>query len=172
MLAIPLARLEREGTLELRASIPVEDPSWEGTGLRFFAPLEVSGQARWVPGGEVLVQLSLRGTLRYECRRCLEPVDVSVEEELEILFLPPDEARDQENESEGVRVFDPAKGEIDLGETIREEMVLSQSPWVLCDPECKGLCPQCGINLNEDTCQCSVREPDPRWDALRALKDE
>lgn len=172
MLVISLARLEREGTFEFRADISPEDPAWEGTELRFSSPLRASGEARWVPSGEVLVRLSLRGELSCRCRRCLEPVQVPVSEELELLYVPPDEAQEPDEEDEEVRVLDPGATEIDLVSAIREEMILARSPWVLCDPGCRGLCPRCGIDLNEETCQCTAKEPDPRWDALRALKDE
>ncbi len=170
MLTIPLARLEREGSLEIRAEIPSDDPSWEGTELRFSAPLSVSGKAGWMASGEVLARLRLRGVLAQECRRCLEPVSVEVKEELTLVFSPMEET--DEGEEEGVRPLPDGPGELDLAEAIREELVLSQSPLALCRPDCKGLCPQCGVNLNEDRCECSSEELDPRWDALRALNEE
>jgi len=170
MLAIPLVRLEREGRLEFRAEISPDDPSWEGTELRFSAPLSVFGQAQWIPSGDVLVRLRLRGALNQECRRCLEPVEVPVDEELELLYVTVDEleAADQET----VRPLPSGQGELDLGEAIREEMILSQSPLVVCKPDCRGLCPQCGANWNYDSCSCSQEVSDSRWDALRALKKE
>jgi uncharacterized protein len=68
-------------------------------------------------------------------------------------------------------VYDPTHGALDLEDAVREEVVLAMEPYVVCDPECKGLCPKCGTDLNEETCDCSENEPDPRWAALRALKD-
>ena len=170
MLTIPLARLEREGSLEVRAEIPSDDPSWEGTELRFSAPLSVSGQVQWVASGEVFARLRLLGTLAQECRRCLEPVSVGVEEELDLLFSPVEESG--ELEEEGVRPLPDGLGELDLLGAIREELILSQSPLALCKPDCRGLCPRCGVNLNEERCECSNEELDPRWDALRALNEE
>ena len=170
MLTIPLARLEREGSLEVRAEIPADDPSWEGTELRFLAPLSVSGRVQWVPSGEVLARLSLQGLLAQKCRRCLEPVSVRVEEELELLFAPGDEYAGMENGS--VRLLPEGVGGLDLVEAIREDLILSQSLLALCRPDCKGLCPQCGINLNENRCECSQEESDPRWDILRALNEK
>ncbi len=170
MLTIPLAHLEREGSLEIQSEIPTDDPSWEGTELRFSAPLSVAGQVQWIPSGEVLARLRLQGLLAQECRRCLEPVTVPVEEELELLFAPMDESDDPDEET--VRPLPEKAGELDLGEAIREEVVLSQSLLALCRTDCKGLCPQCGTNLNESSCQCSREEADPRWDALRALNQE
>jgi uncharacterized protein len=170
MLTIPLARLEREGSLEIRAEIPSDDPSWEGTELRFSAPLSVFGQVRWILSGEVLARIRLQGLMAQECRRCLEPVNVRVEEELDLLFAPADESA--EMDEDGVRPLPERIGELDLADAIREEMLLSQSRLALCKPECKGLCPQCGINLNVDRCKCSQEESDPRWDTLKALNEE
>jgi len=164
-----LARLEREGTLEFQAAIPSDDPSWEGTELRFSAPLSISGQAKWLTSGEVLVRVSLRGALGLECRRCLDPVEVPVAEELTLLFVPPGEANDEDGEE---RLLPEGKGELELGEAIREEVILTLWPFALCKPDCRGFCPRCGVNLNEETCQCSSEELDPRWDALRALNEE
>ena len=165
-----MARLEREGSLEIRAEIPSDDPSWGGTELRFSAPLSVSGQIRWIPSGEVYARLRLLGVLAQECRRCLEPVSVRVEEELNLVFSPM--AESEESEEDGVWPLPDGLGELDLREAIRGEMILSQSPLALCKPDCKGLCPRCGVNLNEDRCECSNEELDPRWDALRALNEE
>jgi uncharacterized protein len=169
MLTIPLARLEREGALEVQAAIPPDDPSWDGTELRFSTPLSISGQARWLTSGEVLVRVSLRAGLSQECRRCLEPVEAPLEEELVLLFVPPGGIEEQDDE---VRSLPQGMVELDLREVIREEVILAQRPYVLCRPECRGLCPACGANLNEETCQCSSEELDPRWDALRALNEE
>ena len=73
---------------------------------------------------------------------------------------------------ENVRPLPERAGELELLDAIREEMVLSQPLLALCRTDCKGLCPQCGTNLNESSCQCSTEEDDPRWDTLRALKKE
>ncbi len=170
MLTIPLARLERDGSLEIRAEIPSDDPSWEGTGLRFSAPLSVFGQVQSIPSGEVLARLRLRSLLAQDCRRCLEPVTVDVDEELDLLFAPV--GGSDGTDEEGARPLPESAGELELVDAIREEVVLSQSTLALCNSDCKGLCPQCGINLNQDSCECSHEEADPRWDTLRALNDE
>jgi len=169
MLTIPLARLEREGTLEIQAAIPPDDPTWDGTELRFSTPLSISGQAQWLTSGEVLVRVSLRGQMAQECRRCLDPVQVPVEEELALLFVPPGEITEEDEE---VRLLPVGMVELDLREAIREEVILTQRPFALCRHECRGLCPRCGANLNEEICRCSSEELDPRWDALRALNEE
>lgn len=170
MLTISLIRLEREGSLELRAEIPSDDPGWEGTGLRFSTPVSVLGRAQSVVSGEVVVLVRIKAELSQECRRCLEPVDLLMDEDFEIVFSPVDE--NSEALDDTTRVLSDTASDLDLAEAIREEVILSQSLLVVCEPDCKGLCPRCGINLNEERCDCSNMESDPRWDSLRALKEE
>jgi uncharacterized protein len=170
MLTIPLARLEREGTLEIQAAIPPDDPSWKGTEFRFSTPLAITGQAQLITSGEVLVRLHLLGQVAQECRRCLDGVEVPVEEELNLLYVPPVENPDELED--GVRILPDRVRELELGEAIREELILRHWPYALCKEDCLGLCPRCGVNRNKESCQCATEELDPRWEALRALNEE
>lgn len=54
--------------------------------------------------------------------------------------------------------FDISPGDeyVDLGEEIRQELILANPPRVLCDLDCKGICAGCGINLNHEPCKCST----------------
>ncbi len=169
MLVIPLARLEREGVLQIQAELPPDHPGWKGTELRFSTPLSVAGQARWTSSGEVVVRLRLTASMDQECRRCLAPVQGRLEMEVSLLFLPEGEIEEGDGE---VWPLSETAAELDLTEAIREEVILSHSPLALCSPECPGFCPRCGANLKEEPCRCSYEERDPRWDALRALKQE
>jgi uncharacterized protein len=170
MLTIPLARLEREGTLEIRAEIPIEDPSWEGTELAFSTPVALSGQVQLVPSGEVVARVQVRGVLAQECRRCLEPVETPVSEDLILVFGPME--GEEGRGDEDIRPLPNEASVLDLGGAVREEILLSQTPLALCKQDCLGLCPRCGANRNLEQCQCTEESADPRWDALRALRDE
>lgn len=171
MLTIPLPRLEREGTLEIQAAIPPDDPMWEGTDFRFSTPVSISGQAQWLTSGEVLVRVSLLGQMAQECRRCLDPVAVPLEENIELFFGPPGENPEDEGE-DSVRILPQGVSDLELGVALREELILRHWPFALCREDCQGLCPRCGVNRNLESCQCSTEEADPRWDTLRALKQE
>lgn len=58
---------------------------------------------------------------------------------------------------------------LDTDALLRDDILLELPSKYLCSNECKGLCPKCGINLNEKTCGCTVKETDPRLEALRKL---
>ncbi|MGD2068545.1 MAG: DUF177 domain-containing protein [Gemmatimonadota bacterium] len=171
MLTIDIGRLEREGTLRVSAAVPPEDALWEGTDLTFAGPVEVDVVATVAGSGEYVVRGRIAGTLVQECRRCLDEVRTSVDDELTLVFSPADELGSTEQDPE-MRVLEPGADEIDLGEAIREELVLDVDRYVVCDAACRGLCPICGVNRNEEECDCSFEEPDPRWDALRELKSD
>jgi uncharacterized protein len=170
MLRLDLARLERNGSVHLRGEVSAEDPLWEGTGLAFEAPLSVDLRAQVAGSGEIVVRGRVEGALRWECRRCLDPVRTEVREDVTLVYAPEDLLSEGETE---VRLIPLRANELDLGEAIREELVLRLDPFVVCDPGCRGLCPRCGVNLNHETCDCVREEPDPRWDVLRrALNNE
>jgi uncharacterized protein len=61
---------------------------------------------------------------------------------------------------------------IDLGQLIAEQLHLSLPMKPLCGADCRGICPQCGLNLNRGTCDCQRDWDDPRFAALRTLKRE
>ena len=125
---------------------------------------------------------TFRGEVTVACSRCVEPVRLPIDEKLHVTFmpqheLPADKAGDAGGEEgEGDEVPDedidlfPYDGEIvDLEPLFREQFVLVIPYAPLCREDCKGLCPQCGIDRNTGTCSC---EPhiDPRLAALKGLK--
>ncbi|RME68679.1 MAG: DUF177 domain-containing protein, partial [Nitrospirae bacterium] len=59
--------------------------------------------------------------------------------------------------------------ELDITSIVQEQILLNLPMKPLCMPECKGLCPRCGMNLNTGTCDCPRTEIDPRWSALKKL---
>jgi uncharacterized protein len=61
---------------------------------------------------------------------------------------------------------------MELGDSIREQALLALPVKVVCREDCKGLCPRCGKNLNQESCNCSSQSEDPRWNALRDLRDK
>lgn len=59
---------------------------------------------------------------------------------------------------------------VDITEDLREAIILNLPPFPLCDDACKGLCPTCGIDMNQATCDCLVDSKDGAWEALDNLK--
>jgi uncharacterized protein len=53
---------------------------------------------------------------------------------------------------------------------LKEQILLALPVKQVCQPSCKGLCPQCGKNLNVESCDCVTSMPDPRWSALEDIR--
>ena len=168
MLKVDLGRLAREGSVLVDEKVPVDAPLWKDSGLVWSEPVDVHLRVSEAGSGEVVGRGHVKGKLRQECRRCLEPVDGKFDAELTIVFVG-GESR-AESEEAGEYPFNPGAVELDLSDAVREEVILAMNPYVVCDPECPGLCPKCGANLKEGPCGCEETETDPRWDALRELK--
>ena len=112
----------------------------------------------------ILVEGSLESSIPTECVRCLDIFQQLLRLQLEEQFAL----------AAGPSVTDPpylvdANGTIDLTLPIREQIVLSVPIQPICRPDCKGLCIQCGKNLNEGPCECSDDSVDPRLASLKTL---
>jgi uncharacterized protein len=171
MLTINLAELARQGSLELAGEIPANDPLWEGSDLGLRSGVRVTARAATVASGEVWVKGRFGATVSRDCRRCLDAVEVTVDEELTLLYAWTDDT-DSEEIAPEVRPLPLGCRELDLRSAIREELLIAAPSFVVCEPGCKGLCPRCGANRNLETCECTFDEPDPRWEKLRTLIPE
>jgi uncharacterized protein len=112
----------------------------------------------------ILAQGVFRTGVVGECVRCLTPTLVPVEFEIEELFTSPPTA------DAAYSVDDT--GILDLAPLFREETILAVPMGVLCRPDCAGLCPECGQNLNEGVCDCASNEIDPRLKVLGMLRGD
>jgi uncharacterized protein len=108
----------------------------------------------------ILVQGTLTMGVDTECSRCLTPVQQEVTLDVEELFAYP-----TPNGSEFLIGEDAV---LDLTPLVRDEAIIADTYGVLCRPDCKGLCVNCGTNLNEGACTCDD-DIDPRFAQLRAL---
>lgn len=111
----------------------------------------------------ILVQGQLAAGLTGECSRCLTPVPVDLTIDLEELFGYPMSGQMEFGIGED--------GVLDLAPLLRAETMILSARGVLCRPDCKGLCPECGANLNEETCACDLENIDPRLAKLKELLD-
>jgi uncharacterized protein len=111
----------------------------------------------------VVVNGSIRAAFQGECRRCLRPlegfIDVEVHELYQVQVTDPD-------------AFPIEGDQINLVPMVRETVLLELPEAPVCRPDCAGLCPQCGIDLNTGTCDCVSESIDPRWAVLDSLRDE
>lgn len=124
---------------------------------------------------DIRVRADYRADFEVLCARCVEPVPLPVQGEFDLIFRP--ESADAES---GERAITEDETEIGyygdsglmLEDVVREQVLLSLPSRTLCKPDCKGLCPRCGQNLNVAGCSCEEAAADPRWNALAGLADK
>lgn len=172
MLVLNVSQIPLEG-MEVDSPLEAGEVHLEGEGS--FA-LQPGGSLRCrVDRGDdktVHVRGHLAARLGLECGRCLEPFPLAVEQELDLFYLPHGEDAEEEDEVEladrEMVVTYYAGDRLDLGEMIREQLLLSVPMKRLCREACQGLCPQCGTNRNNAACSC-VPDADPRLAVLAKL---
>lgn len=124
-----------------------------------------------VDGRYVLVTGKAWGVITLECSRCLTEFDQELEASFEaqcdiVNFHMMAEGLPIKDGEEITAIFDANSA--DLLELTRQGLLVSLSMRPLCHPDCKGLCPYCGANLNKEHCDCRPPE-DPRWAGLDVL---
>lgn len=118
----------------------------------------------------VLAQGILEVAVEVECVRCLTLFDLPFAIEFSDAFFPASSPEAQTAE-DAVHLIDEGDF-IDLAPIVREEAILSIPIQTLHSPDCKGLCPECGHDLNTGPCSCVTDNIDPRFAILRTLLDK
>lgn len=116
--------------------------------------------------GEALITGKGKMVLACRCDRCLKPVDVEIE--LAISEHVTEREADPETGDEQPFWHD---AKLDTELLITNEILVQWPVKVLCKEDCKGLCPNCGKDLNDGDCGCDTFVPDPRWAALTGILD-
>jgi uncharacterized protein len=175
---IPAAALRKVSgtTRRVRASGRIDDLALLGVAVPAGADVAVDVTLSSYPGGVMAVG-SVSAPWEGECRRCGEPVLGVVEVPVHERYLVrgpgavPDRTGAPDRPDGPDEDAYPLEGDLlDLEPLARDAVLLELPLAPVCRPGCRGLCPQCGADLNSGPCACA--EPvDPRWAALDALRD-
>ncbi len=132
---IKVKEIPREG-LEISEQLSADQIGFSIDDLKVVSPFKVHGEIH-KNRDLVSADLNVAGQYQSFCSRCLEPVVFARNDKFTIAVE-----------------IDPTMDFLDLGEEIRQELLLNISTIVLCKDDCKGLCPSCGMNLNNEKCKC------------------
>jgi len=140
----------------------------EGMIMAFTTRLHFQGEAVYLPE-TIYLTLQIKAQVERECSRCLKHYTVSIEREEEIALR---EERDVGLEDDDFAYPDGAE-EVDLAPYLESLVLGALDPKPLCRPDCRGICPYCGADLNEEGhrpgCPALQREADPRLAQLAEL---
>jgi uncharacterized protein len=135
MIRISIRDIPASG-LDIDQSVPKEEIGLSSQEADIRSLLNVKAHLEKVDNF-VIADTRIKADFGYTCARCLEPLSSMQECSYKFDFE-----------------ITPGVEHIDLGEEIRQEIILSSPAKVLCSKSCKGICPGCGANLNKEKCKC------------------
>lgn len=156
-----------EGLQEIRESLTAAEVAVENPP--FSHPIELRLQVDKEPQ-EIKINGLVTTIATFECDRCLTEFTQELQGDFNLLVTqsvkPIGTAEDED-----LITISPTTSEIDLTPYIYDTLLLSIPMKILCHPECRGLCPICGANLNLGSCQCPPAALDERWTTLQEISN-
>jgi uncharacterized protein len=168
MLSFDIRSLESHAA-HVDGQLAPDDPVWEEGDVRPAKPIKIEGRLSSAGPSRFYFSGRIKGESEVPCRRCLKEVTVAVDEEAHFIFSS--EGEDVADDPD-VYPFDALAPTLDLRPAVRETWLLSVPGFALCQEDCKGLCPTCGTDLNNGTCDCVPAAAESRWEALKAIRDQ
>jgi uncharacterized protein len=169
---VDLKDLERKVALE--GSFEPGAIDFGGDALRQLGPLTWSATAERA-GAEIRIAGKLSAEMEQSCSRCLEPAQCRIEKTFDLFFRERDddlfdEDEDVELTEEDTRTAFFAGTQLAIGDVLREQVLLGLPMKALCKVDCRGLCPVCGTNRNQNTCSCAGEVFSPHMEKLLEIK--
>ncbi len=146
--SITAAAVQVNGELDRDDAVWIEGDTRPIKAIRLTGRVSVAGLGRFYFNGR------LAGQAVAECTRCLQDVEMEVGAESHFIFA--DSETEQDGDPDVYPLTIGRQGtSVDLRPPLREQWVLEVPAFVLCSPDCKGLCPTCGAKLNQGACSCA-----------------
>ena len=152
--------IQNDGAVkELDLSISLDNMFFNGLDIVFTTPFKLKGMVKNI-AGTLYLELNADVSFETQCARCLDTVSENLSFEIYEVFSKTPVENDDE-----VTVLE--SGNIDLDDVLEKAFVGVLPISYLCSDDCKGLCPDCGCNLNHETCSCDIDNTDPRLAVLK-----
>jgi DUF177 domain-containing protein len=126
---------------------------------------------------EIVADIRLKGRyagqFQVPCARCIEPVEISLSGDFDLIFRPVGAdagAPERSISASETEIGYYQEDSLSLEDVLREQVLLSLPVRTLCKSDCKGICPRCGANRNTQPCSCEEGSSDSRWEALTGLR--
>jgi uncharacterized protein len=122
-------------------------------------------------GGRLYLEASVESWTELECSRCLENFELRLDTGFDLVFHHEGRTQvpDSVEEEDFILLTGTIERRYDIFPRVRESILLELPIRSLCRTDCKGLCSNCGENLNSSNCSCSKEKIDPRWNVLKKL---
>jgi len=160
--------------LRIRQSYAPASVDYHASEVKQVAPLEVTATAELLEG-QIRIEGQLETKIEMVCARCLETVVEEVSRNFDLFYAPM--PKDTKHKEDRLKDDDTEIGFFEgdglfLADVLREQVLLALPLKVICRSDCRGLCPNCGANLNHEECRCETHATDPRLAPLARLKQD
>lgn len=146
-------------SLAFNVSEEISEAGFSPDVEKFLSPVKVEGTVTNV-NGDFCVYAKGCAEVQMSCSRCLKPVNRNVKFNVDEIFSST--GKDEETEAFTGNI-------IELSSVVKKCILFSLPMKVVCREDCKGLCPVCGKDLNEGSCNCSTEYINPKFEGLRSL---
>ena len=171
---ISLQQLEQR-PVRFKVEIPPDEIEYDDKTTQV-SPLQAEGSAQLLSHsvGEIRVQGNLKVTMTATCDRCVEATAFPIESPFDLVYMPTGESAGGEKEVDqaGIEVGFYEGNGLALNDVLREVVLLALPMQLVCDEDCKGICPVCGQNRNQGECGCRQPALDDRWSGLKNFRAE
>ena len=150
---------------QLSVMVDLQNVSFAPVPIQFSEPVLVEGKMKNA-GGIIMLTALASGKYKTYCDRCGKEVEKAIQFDISENFVKTSAGLEDDPEAIVLQAQ-----EFDLTDVLEKTAFAAFPTKHLCDEECKGLCPECGVNLNEKSCNCKDDEWDPRFEVLRGLFD-
>jgi len=120
--------------------ISQNDLDFSDAAISCAQPVKVSAQLEKITNA-VVVKADVKAKFSFVCARCLESFEKEIQKDFEFNYM-----------------LEPMTSHIEIGEDIRQEIIMELPIKALCKDDCKGICAGCGMNLNLDECKCNKKD--------------
>jgi uncharacterized protein len=122
-------------------------------------------------GNQLFLKAAVRSQASFRCDRCTSPFESPLSAEFRTCYTT-EETGSPHVDPDELQVVPPGFSVIDVGEDVRQSILLAVPLKLLCAETCRGLCPRCGKNLNTGSCECTETMIDSRWEKLREIQQQ
>ena len=145
-------------------------------GQKFFFPegLTACAEVQWIEEQLLSVRVTVEGTVKGECARCLADAKLAISDNLVYLYHLRGLEFGKDSKIQSDEGFMPVEVDywgrtLSLSDQVWETLLTLLPVKLLCKEDCAGLCPECGHDLNKGACSCKAQETDPRLEILRGI---
>lgn len=125
--------------------------------------------------GEIRIAGELRVEVEGTCDRCLDRAKYAIDNRFDLIYMPAEETAKNGEDEIGEAGADIGYYEgdgLELNDVLREVVLLALPMQLVCSENCRGICPLCGQNRNQQDCGCAPATADDRWSKLKMLRNE